>query len=356
MAKRDYYEVLGVDRSADQAQIKKAYRKLALELHPDRNPGDPSAEERFKEASEAFSVLGDPEKRAIYDRYGHAGLQQGGVQPGFTSVDDIFSSFHEIFGDLFGFAGDFGGRRRSDRPSRGADLQTEIVLTLAEACSGCQKEVTIQSPSPCEACHGTGAEGGRLSVCATCHGAGQVAHARGAFRISTTCPACHGAGRVAQQSCRSCGGRGEVRVERKVRVAIPAGIDDGQSLRLAGQGQRGQRGGPPGDLYVTVRIKPDPRFVRDGIDLVHDLHVSFTQAALGATVKVPAIDGEVEVKLPAGVQPGEQVRVKGRGVPRLGGPGRGDLVCVIHVDVPKQLSAKARRLLLELQETFEREG
>jgi molecular chaperone DnaJ len=356
MAKRDYYEVLGVDRSATQAEIKKAYRKLALELHPDRNPGDRTAEERFKEVSEAYGVLSDPEKRQIYDRYGHAGLERGGIQPGFGSVEDIFASFHEIFGDFFGFGGGIGGRPRPDRPARGADVQAEVTLTLAEVLSGCQKVVTTHFPVPCEACKGTGAEGGRLGVCGTCKGAGQVAHARGAFLISTTCPACHGAGRVATEHCRGCGGRGWVWVERKVRVSIPPGIEAGQSLRLVGQGQPGRHGGPPGNLYVVIRVEDDPRFVREGVDLVHELHVSFTQAALGATVKVPAIDGEAEVTIPAGVQPGEQLRIKGRGLPRLDGRGRGDLVCVVQVDVPKKLSARARKLLLELQETFEREG
>lgn len=354
MSKRDYYEVLGVERGASAAEIKKAYKKLALELHPDRNP-DPSAEERFKEASEAYAVLGDEQKRAIYDRYGHAGLS-GGMQPGFGSVEDIFSSFQEIFGEFFGLGGGFGGRARRGGPARGADLRAGVSLTLREAAFGCHKDVSIRFAAPCSACDGTGAEGGRLSICPTCQGAGQVAHARGAFLLSTTCPACHGTGRTASRPCGGCAGRGEVPVERTVKVAIPAGIDDGQSLRLAGQGQPGRKGGPAGDLYVTVSVEPDPRFQRDGLDLVHELHVSFTQAALGATVKVPTLDAETEVKLAAGVQPGDSVRIRGHGMPRLDGRGRGDLVCVIQVDVPKKLSAKARKLLLELQETFEREG
>ncbi|AKF08833.1 molecular chaperone DnaJ [Sandaracinus amylolyticus] len=354
MAKRDYYEVLGVERTATLAEIKKAYKKLALELHPDRNPGDATAEERFKEASEAYGVLQDQEKRAVYDRYGHQGLQG---QAGFGNVDDIFSSFQEIFGDLFGFGGGFGGgRARRDGPTRGADLRTGVVLTMAEAAFGAQKEVTVQFPSPCTACDGTGAEGGKVQVCQTCKGAGQVAHARGGFFLGTTCPTCHGMGRIATKACAECGGRAEVPVERKVKVAIPGGIDEGQSLRLAGQGQPGRKGGPAGHLYVTVQIEPDPRFVRDGNELLHELHVSFTQAALGASLKVPTLDGEAELKLPAGMQPGEHVKVRGQGIPRLDGRGRGDLVCVIQVDVPKKLSAKAKKLLLELQETFDKEG
>lgn len=353
MAKRDYYEVLGVERSATAVEIKKAYKKLALELHPDRNPGDATAEERFKEASEAYGVLQDAEKRAVYDRYGHAGLSQQG---GFGNVEDIFSSFQDIFGDLFGFGGFGGGRARRDGPMRGADLRTGVALTLKEAAFGAQKEVVLQFPSPCTACDGTGAEGGKVDVCGTCKGAGQVAHARGGFFLQTTCPTCRGAGRTASKACGECAGRGEVPVERRVKVAIPSGIDEGQSLRLAGQGQPGRRGGPAGHLYVTVQIEADERFARDGNDLVHEAHVSFTQAALGATVKVPTLEGETDLKLPAGIQPGEHVKVRGQGVPRLDGRGRGDLVCVIQVDVPKKLSAKAKKLLLELQETFENEG
>ncbi len=354
MSKRDYYEVLGVGRTASTAELKKAYKKLALELHPDRNPGDPTAEERFKEASEAFGVLNDAEKRSIYDRYGHAGLQRGGMQPGFGNVEDIFSSSQEIFGDVFGFGG-LGGRARRDGPIRGADLRTGLTLTLHEAAFGAQKEVTIQFPSPCNECNGTGAEGGRVTVCTMCKGAGQVAHARGAFLLSSTCPSCHGQGRTAEKACPSCSGHGEVPVERTVKVAIPGGIDEGQSLRLAGQGQPGRRGGPAGHLYVTVEIEPDARFQRDGNDLVHELHVSFTQAALGASIKVPTLEGEAEVKLAPGAQPGDTVKVRGQGIPRLDGRGRGELICVVQVDVPKKLSAKAKALLLELQETFEKE-
>jgi len=353
MAKRDYYEVLGVVRTATAAEIKKAYKKLALELHPDRNPGDASAEERFKEASEAFGALGDEQKRQIYDRYGHEGLASGGMQPGFGNVDDIFSTFQDIFGDVFGFG---GGRARRDGPIRGGDLRAVVALSLAEAAFGAQKEVTVQFPSPCAACEGTGAEGGKLTVCPTCRGAGQIAHARGALFLRTTCPSCRGAGRTAAKGCPECHGDGEVPVERKVKVAIPGGIDEGQSLRIAHQGQPGVRGGPAGHLYVGIQIEPDPRFQREGNDLVCELKVSFIRAALGAKVKVPTLDGEVEIDLPAGTQPGEALRVRERGIPRLDGRGRGDLLCLVRVEVPKKLSAKAKKLLLELQDTFDREG
>lgn len=352
--KRDYYELLGVERSANTAELKKAYRKLALELHPDRNQDDPTAEERFKEVSEAFAVLNDNDKRAIYDRYGHQGLQSGGMSSGFGNVEDIFSSFQDIFGDFFGGMGG-GGRQRANGPIRGADLRVATSITLLEAATGVAKEVELQFPSPCAACDGSGAEGGKLDVCATCKGAGQVGHQRGAFVLSTTCPHCRGAGRIPKAACGTCRGQGEVPVERTVKVAIPAGIDDGQSLRLAGQGQPGRRGGPAGHLYVGVRIEQDERFQRDGLDLIHGLHVSFTQAALGAKLQVPTLEGETQLDLPAGVQPGEAVALKGHGIPRLDGRGKGDLVCVVQVDVPKKLSAKARKLLLELQATFDGE-
>ena len=356
--KRDYYEVLGVAKTASVTEIKKAYKKLALELHPDRNPNDPTAEERFKEASEAYQVLSDEQKRGIYDRHGFAGLQGGGMQAGFHSVEDIFSSFNDIFGDFFGFGGGGGfARSRRDGPARGADLRVGLSLSLEEAAFGCQKEVTVQFPAPCLSCDGSGAEGGKYNVCSMCQGQGQVAHSRGAFLLSTTCPTCRGAGRIPQKICGACNVSGETPVERTVKVQIPDGIDEGQSLRLAGQGQPGRKGGPAGHLYVAVQIEADPRLARDGNDLVHELHISFTQAALGATVKVPVLKEEVaEVKVPAGTQPGDQLSVKGVGVPRLDGRGRGNLVCVVQIDVPKKLSAKAKKLLLELQQTFESEG
>ncbi|HEY8432022.1 MAG TPA: molecular chaperone DnaJ, partial [Sandaracinaceae bacterium] len=353
MAKRDYYEVLGVDRSATPTELKKAYRKLALQYHPDRNPNDPTAEAKFKEISEAYSVLSDEEKRAIYDRYGHAGLEGGGMQPGFTSVEDIFSHFGDIFGDLFGMGigGPFGGRRRRDAPVRGSDLKVGLRLTLEEAAFGCQKEVDVSYPAPCTACQGTGAEGGKLDVCATCRGSGQVAYNRGAFMLSTTCPTCGGRGSVPKASCPVCKGSGEQHVERRVKVNIPAGIDDGQTLRLANQGQPGLRGGPPGHLFVVIEIAPHAHFKRDGFDLIYELKLSFPQAALGGELEVPTLGpgGPARVKVPAGVQPGDHLVVRGEGVPRLDGRGRGDLIALVQVDVPQKLSNKARQLLLELQ-------
>ena len=356
MDKRDYYEVLGVSRSANADEIKKAYRKAALASHPDRHPDDPQAEERFKEASEAFQVLSDAEKRQIYDRYGHAGLQGAG-HGGFTNAQDIFSHFQDLFSDFFG--GGFGGfpgaqRRRSDGAERGDDLQTRVRLDLAEAVFGSKKEISLAFPSPCEACQGSGAEGGRLDRCPTCNGRGQVTHARGAFMIATTCPQCQGRGSIAVEACKVCKGRGEQRSEKKVTVNIPAGIDDGQSLRLSGQGQPGKRGGPAGHLYVTVEVEEHPLYQRDGFHLVHELKVSFPQAALGAELEIPALDGEkkLKVRIPAGIQPGETVRLSGEGVPHLQGSGRGDLFVLVQVVVPRKLSSKAKKLLQELESSF----
>ena len=360
MSKRDYYEVLGVDRGVAESDLKKAYRKLALQHHPDRNPDNPDAEAKFKEVSEAYSVLSDGEKRDVYDRYGHDGLRAGG-QPGFTNVEDIFSHFGDIFGDLFGmggFGGPFGGggRRRANMPVRGADLRVGLQLTLEEAAFGCQREVEVSYPAPCVACQGTGAEGGELDTCTSCQGQGQVAYNRGAFMLSSTCPTCRGRGRVPKATCEECSGAGEEPVDRRVKVTIPAGIDEGQSLRLAGQGQPGSRGGPPGHLFVVVDLEAHEHFRREGSHLVYDLRLSFPQAALGGEVPVPTLgeDSEdVTVKVPAGIQPGEHLVVKGEGVPRLDGRGRGDLVALASVDVPQKLSKKAKELLAELQQTFE---
>jgi molecular chaperone DnaJ len=351
--KRDYYEVLGVAKDVSAGDLKKAYRKLALELHPDRNPDNPEAEEKFKEASEAYQVLSDDEKRALYDRFGHQGLAQRGGGPAYASVEDIFSSLGDIFGDFFG--GMRGRSRRADGPMRGADLRDVVSLRLGEALKGVQKELKLRYPSPCEACDGSGAEGGKVSVCSSCGGAGEITQSRGAFFLRTTCPTCRGAGRTAAKACSKCEGQGEVEVTRSVKVNIPAGIDDGQSVRVPNQGQPGRRGGPAGHLYVGVEVEAEPGFARDGLDLVHELPLSFTQAALGTTKKVTTPAGEeVDVEVPAGVQPGDQVAVSGFGAPRLDGRGKGRLVCLVTISVPKQLSAKAKRLLLELEETFQK--
>jgi len=351
--KRDYYEVLGVGKDASEAEIKKAYKKLAVQLHPDKNPGDAAAEEGFKEASEAFEVLKDAQKRQIYDRFGHAGLSSGGYNPGFRSVDDIFGSFGDIFGDIFGQG--FGGARRRDGPMRGADLRVGTRLSLKEAAFGTQKEVKLQFPAPCEACRGSGAEGGAFDTCATCKGQGQVGIQRGAFFVSTTCPTCRGQGRSAKPRCGNGRGSGDVEIERTVKVNIPAGIDDGQSLRLTGQGQPGRMGGPTGNLFVTVQVEADERFHREGNDLVHELRVPFTKCCLGGEVDVPTIDEQpAKLTIKAGTQAGAILTLEGHGVTRLDGRGRGDLHCQIQIEVPTELSGKAKKLLVDLQESLDK--
>ena len=360
MEKRDYYEVLGVAREASEAEIKKAYRKLALELHPDRNQDDPTAEDKFKECSEAYQVLSDKQKRARYDQFGHAGMDG---QAGFNDVGDIFSHFNDLFSDFFGgggFGGGFGGRqqRRRGGPAAGADLRTVVELDLKDAVFGIKKEVELAHPSPCEPCKGTGAEDGELSTCPNCGGKGQVAHARGPFLMSTTCPTCQGRGQTPKSACGECRGKGETQITRKVKVTVPAGIDHGQTLRVSGQGQAGVAGGPPGNLYVTVDVQQDEQFERHGLDLVHPLEVPFPIAALGGEVEIPTLEGEVATaKVKAGTQPGQTLVVDGYGVPDLNRRNRrGDLIAVVQISVPKKLSWKAKGLLKELRTELGKKG
>jgi molecular chaperone DnaJ len=362
MSKRDYYEILEVSRDVSGSDLKKAYRQKALEHHPDRNPDNPEAEEKFKSCAEAYAVLSDPQKRQMYDRFGHAGLG-GAAGPGFGDIGDVFSQFQDIFGDLFGRGGGFGfggfGRQRRDPngPVPGADIRTDVSLSLREAAFGTVREIDLSHPSPCVACKGTGAKNGELQGCATCGGRGQVARAQGAFVMTTTCPTCRGRGVQAKEACEECEGGGQVDVERVVKITIPAGVDTGQSLRLSGRGQEGVRGGPAGDLYVTVHVERDEELEREGFDLIYRLSLTYPQAALGAKLEVPALEEEEDavqtVKVPAGIQGGETLVVRGAGVPRLNGRGRGDLICVVEVEVPKRLSREQKRLLQELSRTFE---
>jgi molecular chaperone DnaJ len=362
MGKPDYYEILEVSREVSTTELKKAYRKKALEHHPDRNPGSSEAEEKFKACAEAYAVLSDPQKRQIYDRFGHAGLGGAGA-PGFGDIGDVFSQFQDIFGDLFGGAGGFGfggfGRRRRDpnAPMRGSDVRTELRLSLREAAFGTTKQIDLSHPSPCEVCRGTGAKGGELVSCPTCGGRGQVARAQGAFVLSTTCPNCRGRGVQARDACEQCDGAGEVTTDRVVKITVPPGVDTGQSLRLSARGQEGARGGPSGDLYVTVYVDRDEDFERQGFDLFHQVSVSYPQAALGGKIEIPAFEEDEEavqtLKIPSGTQPGERVVIRGAGVPRLNGRGRGDLVCVVDIEVPKRLSREQKRLLKDLERSFE---
>ena len=326
--------MLGVERSVDPAELKRAYRKLAMELHPDRNPGDKESESRFKEASEAYQVLSDPEKRARYDRFGHGG-PSAGFGGGFHDVGDIFSAFGDIFGDIFGGARQGGGRG----PARGSDIELRLSLTLAEAFTGVSKNVKILRRAPCTRCGGTGAAAGTTAeTCQHCGGRGQVMHSQGFLMISTTCPVCRGEGRVVRKPCDSCNGTGLDHEEEVLEVNVPAGVEDGSTLRLVGRGEAAPQGGRNGNLYVILRVQGDERFERDGADLHAEVPVSFPQLALGDTVEVPTLDGEGALDIPPGTQPGETVVFRGRGIPRLDGRGRGDLVAHVKLVVPSSMS------------------
>jgi molecular chaperone DnaJ len=331
--KKDYYEVLGVERTADDAELKRAYRKLAMEHHPDRNPDDAAAEARFKEASEAYQVLSDAEKRGLYDRFGHAG--PGRMGQGFGDVGDIFSAFSDIFGDVFGRQG--GGRRG---PARGSDIETSIRITLLEAATGATKDVRVVRRVACATCKGSGAAPGSApEVCQQCGGRGQVMHSQGFLMISSTCPVCRGEGKIIRKPCATCEGSGAERHEDTLQITIPAGVEDGSTLRLVGRGEVAPRGGQAGHLYVILRVEEDERFERDGADLHTELEVTFPQLALGATLAVPTLEADAELEVRAGTQPGETVTLRGQGMPHLEGRGKGDIVAHLKLVVPKALSA-----------------
>lgn len=356
-AKRDYYEVLGVARDAEARTIKAAYRKLALQFHPDRNPDNPEAEDKFKEAAEAYEVLSDENKRALYDRAGFDGLRTGGFAPGFSGdVGDIFSHFQDIFADLFGGGGGFGGFGGfggRPRPTAGADLRYDLEISLEEALTGTNRTVEITRHVGCQPCLGTGAKDAELSPCAVCGGRGQVVQGRGGFMIATTCRACGGRGQRARENCTSCEGQGQQEERRKLDVKVPPGVDTGVRLRLQGEGDAGTNGGPPGDLYVFLAVRPHEMFVRQGADLHCELAVGFGMACLGGETIVPKLGGgEVEVAVPAGMQPGDLVRIPAGGLPRLGGRGQGDMIIHLTIQVPKKLDDSQRKLLEELDEVL----
>ena len=355
---RDYYGILGVARDASADQIKSAYRKAALKWHPDRNPDNKhAAEENFRQATEAYSVLSDPQKRSIYDRFGHEGLSGHGFEPGFNA--SIFADFQDILGDLFGFEEIFGGSRRRGRGSRGqrgADLRYDVTLSFEEAATGVTSKVSISRHETCEACHGTGATpGSGMVTCRTCGGRGQMQYTQGFFSISRTCPACQGAGQVIREACSTCRGQGRVERERTLEVGIPAGVDSGTRLRMAGQGEPGTNGGPPGDLYIFLEVKEHPFFERRGSDLYCTIPVSISQAALGAKISVPTLKGEEELELPEGTQSGQIFRLKGKGLPNPHG-GRGDLYINVRVVIPSKVSRDQRRLLEQLGQTLKIEN
>jgi len=342
--KRDYYEILGVPRNASLEEIKKAYRKLALKYHPDRNPGDKEAEERFKEASEAYDVLSDPEKRQIYDQFGHAGLEGRGFH-GFSTFDDIFSAFGDLFSELFGMGG------RWPRSRRGADIHVNLRISFLEAAFGKEAEIEIRRQEVCPACRGEGCQPGTHRIlCPACGGAGKVSASHGFFNIVRTCMRCQGEGRIIEQPCRECGGRGRIKRPRRLKVSIPAGIEDGVGLRIPGEGESGAYGGPPGDLIVLVRVEKHELFSRRGEDVICEVPISFVQAALGAEIEVPTLEGSTKLTIPRGTQPGEVFTLRGLGIPRLHGRGRGDQLVRVRVEVPKRLTPEQEELLRKFAE------
>ena len=347
MSKRDYYEVLGVNRQASTEEIKKAYRTMAFKYHPDRNPNDPDAERKFKEAAEAYEVLGDSEKRSAYDRFGHEGVSGQGYQD-FSSAQDIFDAFSDIFGDVFGFG---GGRSRRSRAQPGADLRYNLTISFEEAVKGTEVELTIPKEEECSECGGSGAEPGHTpETCQQCGGRGQIYQSQGFFRIATPCPICRGTGTMITHPCKKCRGTGLTRENKNVKVNIPAGVDNGSRLRLQGEGEPGRQGGPPGDLYVVLRVEEHEEFARDGQDLIVPVDISFVQAALGDRIQVPTLDEPVPMDIPKGTQSGQTFKLKGLGVPYLGSTRKGNLLVKVKVKTPTSLTKRQEELLHEFAE------
>lgn len=354
MAKRDYYEVLGVARDADEESLKKAYRKLAMQFHPDRNQGNDGAEARFKEAGEAYEVLKDAEKRAAYDRFGHAAFEGGNG----GGAGPFSGGFEDIFEEMFGRFGGGGGRQRA-AAGRGSDLRTQIEVTLEEAFGGTKKTIRVPSSVSCDACKGSGAEGGTASAstCGTCQGQGKVRAQQGFFLIERTCPTCQGTGRIIKNPCKICQGAGRVHRDRNLAVTVPPGVEDGTRIRLAGEGEAGMRGAPAGDLYVDVAVKPHPIFHRDGASILVQVPLRMTQAALGGHVEVPTVDGgRARVTIPAGTRAGEQFRLRGKGFSVLRSAARGDMFVQVAVETPQNLTARQRDLLEQFEAESAKDG
>ena len=365
MAKRDYYEVLGVAKTADEAEIKRAYKKLAIKYHPDRNPDDKEAEEKFKEAAEAYSVLSDKDKRARYDQFGHAGVDGAAGAGGFggfggqgMSMDDIFSMFGDIFGGRGGFSGGFGfgggGGQQRVRRYRGSDLRVKVRLTLKEVLNGAEKKFKLKKYVVCEHCHGTGAEAGSSTeTCPTCHGTGSVTRTQqsifGMMQTQSVCPDCGGEGKIIKNKCKHCGGDGIVHGEEVVEVKIPKGVAEGMQLSMSGKGNAGKRNGVPGDLLIQIEEEPNADLIRQEDDLIYNLLLSFPEAALGNTVEIPTVDGKVKVKIDPGTQPGKVLRLRGKGLPSVNGYGTGDLLVNISVYVPETLSKDEKNALEKMQ-------
>ncbi len=346
MAKRDYYEVLGVNRDASDEDIKKSYRKLAMKWHPDRNPDNPKAEDHFKEAKEAYEMLSDAKKRAAYDQYGHAGVDAGAAAAaggaGMGGFGDIFS---DIFGDLFG-----GARQGRSNVFRGADLRYNLEITLEQAARGFETRIRIPTMAECETCHGSGAKAGtQAQTCPSCRGAGQVRVSQGPFSIAQTCPRCHGGGKIIPNPCAACGGAGRVKHQKTLSVKIPAGVDEGDRVRLSGEGEPGVNGGPPGDLYVQVHVKPHGVFQRDNDDLHCEMPISFSAAALGGEIEIPTLDGSARLKVPAETQSGKAFRLRGKGIKGVRSQAPGDLICHVVVETPVHLTERQKDLLREFE-------
>jgi molecular chaperone DnaJ len=358
VTKRDYYEILGVARTASDSDLKSAYRKLAMQYHPDRNPGDKAAEEQFKEAAEAYAILADAEKRSLYDRFGHAGVKTApGGGAGFDpSIFSEFGDLGDILGNMFGFGDLFGGSRRRGGPQRGTDLRYDLEITFEESARGAETVIQIPRQETCETCHGSGAAAGTSpTVCSMCKGQGQIRRQHGFMVLAQTCPQCRGAGRVITKPCQACHGAGHVTRERKITVKIPAGIATGQQLRLQGEGEAGAAGGPAGHLYVVVHVHEHEFFRRDGQNLYCEVGVNFTTLALGGEIQVPTLDGTETVKVPEGTQTGTTLRLKHKGMPDVSGRGRGELFATVQVRTPKKLSKEQRLLLEQLSQALPKE-
>ena len=352
--KRDYYDVLGVDRGADAASVKRAYRQMAMKFHPDKNPGDRAAEESFKEAAEAYEVLSDDDKRGIYDRFGHDGLSSRGFSRGFSSQQDIFSNFGDIFGDMFGgmFGGLGGQGRGRARPRRGADLRMALEIRLEDAVFGVERIIEVPRREICADCKGSGAAAGGIKTCVQCGGRGQVMSRQGFLTLSMPCPRCDGRGQEIARLCGTCRGEGSKRTVDKVEVSIPAGVDNGDTLRVSGKGEGSRSGGPTGDLYVEIRVASHPRFERNEWDLHTPLKLSFLDALMGTEVTLKTLDGKETLKIPEGSQPDDVIRLRGKGVQRLQKRGRGDLHVHLDVRFPDKLGRKQRQALQELKKLF----